>query len=301
MAVAAISLKKLTKKYGNSRGVTDIDLTVKKGEVFGFLGPNGAGKTTTIRMLLDFIRPSSGTACVLGLDCQKEPTQIHRRVGFLAGDMEMDPRLTGRQYLEYVSNLRGGVPWSKTQVLIDRLQCETGKKIGKLSRGNKQKIALVSALMDEPDVLILDEPTSGLDPIMQLEFNAIIHEHRAKGKTAFISSHDLSEVEQICDRIGFIREGKLIAVQPLKELTKQAFKRVSVTLATKPKKATFEKIKDVTDVTINDKTVVLQLRGEVQPLIKALGNQKLVDVSIQDANLEDIFMTFYENEETADA
>jgi len=294
MAVPAISLTKLTKRYGTSRGVADIDLRVEKGEVFGFLGPNGAGKTTTIRMLMDFIRPTSGEAKVLGLDCQNEPTQIHKRVGFLTGDMEMDPRLTGRQYLEYVSNLRGGVPWSKTQVLIDRLQCETDRKIGKLSRGNKQKVALVSALMDNPEVLILDEPTSGLDPIMQSEFNTIIREHRAKGKTAFISSHDLSEVQQICDRIGFIREGKLIAVQPLKELTKQAFKLVSLTLNTKPNKAEFEKIKDVTSISISNRTVQLQLRGDVNPLVKALGKHKIKDLTIQDANLEDIFMSFYE-------
>lgn len=297
MATSAISLQNLTKRYGSSRGVDDISLKVEKGEIFGFLGPNGAGKTTTIRMLMDFIRPSSGSAKILGLDCQNEPTQIHKRVGFLAGDMEMDPRLTGQQYLEYVSSLRGGVPWSKTKVLIDRLQCETDRKIGKLSRGNKQKIALVSALMDNPEVLILDEPTSGLDPIMQSEFNTIIREHRAKGKTAFISSHDLSEVQQICDRIGFIREGKLIAVQPLKELTKQAFKRVSLTLSAKPNKAEFEKIKDVTSVSIVKNTVHLQLRGDVNPLLKALSKHTIKDLTIQDANLEDIFMSFYEGEE----
>lgn len=301
MAVPAISLSKLTKRYGSSRGVTDLTLKVEKGEVFGFLGPNGAGKTTTIRMLMDFIRPTSGTAKVLGLDCQKDPTQIHKRVGFLAGDMEMDPRLTGRQYLEYVANLRGGVAWSKIQVLIDRLQCETERKIGKLSRGNKQKVALISALMDDPDVLILDEPTSGLDPIMQSEFNTIIREHRAKGKTAFVSSHDLSEVEQICDRIGFIRDGALVAVQPLKVLTKQSFKRVSVTFPAKPNKAEFENIKDVSSVEISGKTAHMQLRGDISPLIKVLSTLKLKDLTIQDANLEDIFMEFYESKESDDA
>lgn len=300
MAVPAISLSKLTKRYGNNRGVTEVSLKAEKGEVFGFLGPNGAGKTTTIRMLMDFIRPTSGTAKVLGLDCQKEPTQIHKRVGFLAGDMEMDPRLTGRQYLEYIANLRGGVPWSKIQVLIDRLQCETERKIGKLSRGNKQKIALVSALMDEPDVLILDEPTSGLDPLMQQEFNSIIHEHRRKGKTAFISSHDLSEVEQICDRIGFIREGQLIAVEPLKALTKQTFKKVQVVFATKPKATDFSKLKNVSDVLVSGKTMTLKLKGDVTPLIKELGKHRLTDVNMQDANLEEIFMTMYEDVEVSD-
>lgn len=294
MAVPAISLSKLTKRYGNSRGVEDITLKVEKGEVFGFLGPNGAGKTTTIRMLMDFIRPTSGTAKVLGLDCQKDPTQIHRRVGFLAGDMEMDPRMTGRQYLEYISNLRGGVPWSKVQALIDRLQCETERKIGKLSRGNKQKVALISALMDEPDVLILDEPTSGLDPIMQSEFNAIIREHRKQGKTAFISSHDLSEVEQICDRIGFIREGQLMSVQPLKVLTRQAFKKVSATFTSSITANDFEKIKDVSDVTVSGKVLTLRLAGDVTPLVKELSKHKMTDLTIQDANLEDIFMSLYE-------
>lgn len=295
MAVPAISLSHLTKRYGSSRGVDDISLKVEKGEVFGFLGPNGAGKTTTIRMLMDFIRPSSGTAKVLGLDAQKEPTQIHRRVGFLAGDMEMDPRMTGRQYLEYISNLRGGVPWSKVQTLIDRLQCETERKIGKLSRGNKQKIALISALMDEPDVLILDEPTSGLDPIMQSEFNQIIREHRKKGKTAFISSHDLSEVEQICDRIGFIREGKLVSVQPLKALTRQAFKKVTATFTAAVTAKEFDKVKGVSDVNINGKIVTMKLAGDVTPLVKALSKHKLKDLTIQDANLEDIFMSLYED------
>lgn len=301
MAVPAISLSKLTKRYGSSRGVTDLTLKVEKGEVFGFLGPNGAGKTTTIRMLMDFIRPTSGTAKVLGLDCQKDPTQIHKRVGFLAGDMEMDPRMTGRQYLEYVGNLRGGVAWSKTQKLIDRLECETEKKIGKLSRGNKQKIALVSALMDDPDLLILDEPTSGLDPLMQQEFNEIISEHRAKGKTAFVSSHVLSEVEQICDRIGFIREGELVDVKPLKELTKQSFKDVIAVFSAKPKKADFERVAGVSNIEVSGKRINLKVSGDLTPLIKALAKHKLTDLTIHEANLEDIFMSMYENTEAKDA
>lgn len=301
MSLPAISLQKLTKHYGASRGVTDLTLNVEKGEVFGFLGPNGAGKTTTIRMLMDFIRPSSGTAQVLGFDSQKESTQIHKRVGFLAGDMEMDPRMTGKQYLEYVANLRGGVAWSTIQSLIDRLECETEKKIGKLSRGNKQKIALVSALMDDPDVLILDEPTSGLDPLMQQEFNTIIAEHRAKGKTAFVSSHVLSEVEQICDRIGFIREGKLIDVKPLRELTRQPFKDVSALFTTKPKKSDFESIAGINDLKIDGKKLQCKISGDITPIVRALGAYKLADLTIHDANLEDIFISMYEGSETENA
>ena len=207
MSVPALSFDHVSKKYGSSRGVQKLNFKVDQGEVFGFLGPNGAGKTTTIRMILDFIHTTQGSIKVLGLDSHNEAVAIHKRVGYLSGDMEMDRRLTGRQYLEFVANVRGNVAWSEVQKLVDRLECQTDKKIAYLSRGNKQKIGLVAALMHNPDLLILDEPTSGLDPLIQAEFQKIIREHRAQGKTAFISSHVMSEVEEVCDHIGFIREG----------------------------------------------------------------------------------------------
>lgn len=301
MAVPAISLKQLSKKYGSSRGVEDLNLEVQKGEIFGFLGPNGAGKTTTIRLLLDSIRPTSGQALVLGLDSHKNATDIHARVGYLASDMEMDRKLTGRQYLEYVANLRGNVPWSSIQKLIDRLECQVDKKISTLSRGNKQKIGLVAALMHDPDVLIFDEPTSGLDPLIQQEFQKIVRELRRRGKTIFISSHVLGEIQEICDHVGFIREGRLVDVQPLASLRRKAFKNVRVSLS-RSKANALAGLKGVEGLHVTKTTVQCKFHGNYQQLMEALSKLPVKDVTIEEASLEDLFFHYYEaKEETPDA
>jgi ABC-2 type transport system ATP-binding protein len=296
MTEAAISINKLTKNYGSSRGISNVDLEVATGEVFGFIGPNGAGKSTTIRTMLDLIRPSSGSAKILGLDSRQHSVEIHRRVGYLAGDMETDPGLSGRQYLEYAASLRGGVSRELMDKYIKRLQCDTKKKIKHLSRGNKQKIGLVAALMHDPDLLILDEPTSGLDPLVQAEFNNIIKEQVAKGKTAFISSHILSEVQSICDRVGFIREGKLIKVQSVDSLINEAYRKVRVSFKKAPALAEVKALKGVMDAAATKDTITFSYHGEAKPLIKWLAGQDVTDVVIDEAHLEDVFMEYYEGD-----
>jgi ABC-2 type transport system ATP-binding protein len=296
MRVPAIQLRDVTKHYGVSRGVAQVNLTVAQGEVFGFLGPNGAGKTTTIRLLMDFIRPTSGTIEVLGLDSHRDAQTIHKRVGYVSGDMALENRLTGRQYLEYVAHLRGGVPWSIIQKLVDRLQCELDRKIGYLSRGNRQKIALVAALMHEPDLLILDEPTSGLDPIVQAEFQALIREHRERGKTAFISSHVLSEVQEVCDHVGFIREGMLVDVQPLQTLTQRSFKKVRLVLS-RPRVKPLHGLKGVSDIVVRGNEVTCKITDNYNALIKTLAKLQVKDIQIENASLEDLFMHYYQHSE----
>lgn len=267
-----------------------------QGVVFGFLGPNGAGKTTSIRMIMDFIKPTSGTINVLGLDSHKDAVELHSKVGYLSGDMEMDRKLTGRQYLEYMANLRGGIPWASIQKLVDRLQCQTNKKIAYLSRGNKQKIGLVAALMHDPDLLILDEPTSGLDPLIQLEFQKMIAEHRSRGKTAFVSSHVLSEIQQICDMVGFIREGELVDVQPLKELEARSFKNVRVTL-TKAHPKALQGIDGVHDLLVDGTVVTCKVSGNFPDLLKALAALPVKNVTIEETNLDDLFLHYYQAKE----
>lgn len=300
MPVPAIQFNHFTKRYGNDRGVNDLHLKIPQGEIFGFLGPNGAGKTTTIRSMLDFIRPSSGSIKVLGLDSVSDALSIRKRVGYLSGDMEMDRRLTGRQYLEYVAHLRGNVPWANIQKLIEQLDCQTNKKIAYLSRGNKQKIGLVAALMHNPDVLILDEPTSGLDPLIQQQFQKLIADHKARGKTAFISSHVLSEVQQICDHVGFIRDGKLMDVQPLNSLRRKAFRNVTISLSRKNAQLIkkLQNLKGLHGVEADGTTITTKITDNFHGFIGALTEAPIKDLVIEEASLEDLFMHYYQEEPT---
>lgn len=290
----ALSLKNVSKHYGKSRGIADISLDVTTGEVFGFLGPNGAGKSTTINTILDILRPDTGTITILGADHRQASPNIRARIGYLSGDMETDPSLTGRQYLRFAANLRGGVDQTVIDALIVRLKCEVDKKIKYLSRGNKQKIGLIAALMHDPDLLILDEPTSGLDPLIQAEFNDIIREHKARGKTTFISSHALSEVQAICDRVGFIRDGKLIKVSPLDELMREATKRVTITFeGTVPRRDILD-LAGVHDATINGQRAVFHFKGNDNDLLKLLAKHTVKDIQISEPDLADLFMDYYQ-------
>src|SRR5688500_6864356 len=228
--VPAIETRSLTKSYGQARGVIDLDLQVEEGEIYGFLGPNGAGKTTTIRVLMDLIRPTNGTAFVLGKNCQAEPVAIKAMVGYLPGELSLWNNLTGRQTLIYLGNLRGGVEQRVIESYAERLQLDMGKKFREYSKGNKQKVGLVQAFMHKPRLLILDEPTSGLDPLNQQEFFRIVSEVREAGATVFLSSHILSEVEQISDRVGIIREGRLVRVGSVREIVAEKLYRVTLTL-----------------------------------------------------------------------
>lgn len=290
-----VNLQKLTKRYGQYRGVEDVNLKVEEGSIFGFLGPNGAGKTTTISMMISLLEPTSGKISLFGRDNARFDTQNRAKIGYLAGDMALDSALTGWQELEYFSNLRGSFDKKYISELAERLQCDLTRKIKTLSRGNQQKVGLVSALMNKPDLLILDEPTSGLDPLVQAEFNAIIHEHKKAGRTAFISSHVLSEIQQICDQVAFIKEGKLIASMPLKDLFKSAPKRIQVTVKDKVL-VNFEKMPGLKGLSQNANVVNFTYSGNIGQLLKFLSGQPMQDLTITEADLEDVFMGYYQEE-----
>ncbi len=291
---SVISLKNVTKMYGTNLGVSDITLDVEKGTIFGFLGPNGAGKTTTINMLVDLIRPSSGNIKIFGLDAQADSLEIRRRIGFLAGDFALDENLTGWQQLEYFGNLRGGASRQKIKTLAERLDCNLGRRIKTLSRGNRQKVGLISALMHDPELLIFDEPTSGLDPLIQAEFNKIIFEHQQKGKTTFISSHILSEIQETCDQVAFVREGKIVVNKPLTEITKGAPKEIRIITKDPQIKSVFRSMKGVHNLKAMGLVTSFTYEGEIHALLTVLAKQKIEDLVIQDADLEEIFIKFYE-------
>lgn len=297
----ALEIKRLTKRYNAQHGVFGIDLTVPTGEVFGFLGPNGAGKSTTINTVLDILRPTEGSVRILGLDAHKQAKAAHSRLGYLSGDMETDPSLTGKQYLKYVAHLRGNVDRQRIAELTQRLKADVSTKIKHLSRGSKQKIGLIAALMHDPELLILDEPTSGLDPLIQTEFNSIIREHKAQGKTAFISSHVLSEVQTTCDRVGFIRDGRLVDVSTLDALIEKAPRRVTVRFKDAPPVESLEKLAGAHDLHRHDSNMVTFLfKGDVNELLKLLGKHTLQNVQIAESDLEELFMSYYRNREGSD-
>jgi ABC-2 type transport system ATP-binding protein len=289
-----IKLDHVTKMYGISRGVTDISLDIEPGTVFGFLGPNGAGKTTTISMLVDLTRPTNGHISIFGLDSQRDSVAIRRRIGFLAGDFALDNELTGWQQLEYFGNLRGSFDRAYVRELSERLNCDLDKRFKTLSRGNRQKIGLISALMHKPELLIFDEPTSGLDPLVQAEFNTIIAEHQRAGKTAFISSHTLSEVEVLCTQLAFIREGELVAVRSIDEISSAATKHIRISTSDKKLIPALSKLKGVTMQTHETTSASFTLAGDINPLLSLLAKHQLQDVTIQEADLESIFMQYYQ-------
>lgn len=298
MSKPVIELRHVTKTYGTSRGVIDLNFQVEKGQVFGFLGPNGAGKTTTIGMLIDLIRPSKGNALLFGLDSKQDSLEIRRRIGYLSGDMEMDGDLTGAQYIKYMANLRGHVDRGYIKELTGRMNSDLSRKIRTLSRGNQQKIGLIVALMHKPELLIFDEPTTGLDPLIQAEFSKLLLEHKKRGGTAFISSHILSEVQLWCDTVGFIREGQLITVRDLRELEKGLPKQVQVISTNKTLRERLEKLNGVSITSSQGKNIVFTYSGDINELITLLGNAKVDDVNIQDADLETVFMGYYQEKKS---
>jgi ABC-2 type transport system ATP-binding protein len=292
---AAVLTEKLTKNYGAHRGIVDVDLEVKEGEVFGFLGPNGAGKTTTIRLLLDHIRPSSGRATVFGLSTTEDPVAIHRRIGYLPGEFNLYDRLTGLQTVQYFANLRGGVETDYQRALIDRLDLDATRRYREYSRGNKQKVALVCALQHRPDLLILDEPTSGLDPLVQQTFFALLKEATSEGRTVFFSSHVISEVERVCDRVAIIREGRLVEVDSVHGLQRMAVHHVELRFATAPRTDAFASIPGVSDLATDDdgRLLRMQVAGPIGAVATTAARHDLVDLVSREPNLEDIFLAHY--------
>jgi ABC-2 type transport system ATP-binding protein len=298
MADVAISTQNLIKTYGRgSRGLAGLDLEVRTGEVYGYLGPNGAGKSTTIRILLDLIRPTSGTVRVLGLDPRADGVGLRRRIGYLAGDFVVDGRQTGRQLLTYLGNLRGGVPPERIAELADRLGLDLDRQIRGLSKGNRQKVGIVQAFMHEPDLLILDEPTSGLDPFLQQEFVHLVQGAKRRGATVFMSSHVMSEVQQTADRVGIIRDGRLITVESVHSLREHAVRSVTLTLAGPVDADEFRRLPGLTDVTVTGSTLRGRLAGHTDDLVKAAARHTVVDLLCEEPDLEEIFFHYYERPE----
>ena len=287
-----ISTTDLTKFYGTHRGISGVSLDINEGEVFGLLGPNGAGKTTCIRIFLDFIRPTSGSATILGMDSRSDSVEIRRNVGYLPGDFITYEKLTAEELLQYFANLRGG-HLRKAKALAERFDLDLSRKIGELSRGNRQKVGLVQAFMSDPKLLILDEPTTGLDPLLQQEFHTLVLEEAEAGKTLFVSSHVLPEVEVICDRVGIIREGSIVAVEEVATLRKQTVTKIEIEFGQAISKAEFEGVDGVSEVTIKDYHLSCNVTGSVDSLIKLAARHTVVNIQSGHPALEEVFLTYY--------
>ena len=293
---AVIQLEGLTKHYGSARGIVDLDLEVSEGEVFGFLGPNGAGKTTTIRLIMDLIRPSEGTARVFSLDARRDATLIQARTGYMPGELALYGGLTGIEMLKYAANLRGGVDWAFVDGLAERLDCDLSRPIGTLSTGNKHKVGLIHALMHRPELLILDEPTSGLDPIVQRELHRLLEEVRAEGRTVFLSSHILPEVESLCDRVGIIREGRLVTIQQVEALKESALSHLEFHFAAEVSADEFSSLPGVREVTAEGTVVRCTVSGSVDAVVKAAARHEVLDLVSHEPSLEQVFLAYYTGE-----
>ena len=291
-----IEVEKLTKSYGSKRGIVDVTFDVGEGEVFGFLGPNGAGKTTTIRTLMALLRADSGTARIAGLDSWRDSVAIKKQIGYVPGEPSLDPSLTGGQILEYFANLRGGVDRAYLKQLIERFALDTSRKFRQYSTGNKRKVVLIQAFMHKPKVLILDEPTSGLDPLNQQEFEAMVREARNEGRTVFLSSHVLSEVEKTCTRVGIIREGRMVKIGGVHELTDIKRSEITIVFAHPVPIEAFAKLEGVTKAEPLDAGTGVRLttQGSADGVIKAAAKHEVVSLTSYEPSLEDVFLQYYE-------
>jgi ABC-2 type transport system ATP-binding protein len=290
---AVVETIELTKSYGQARGIRNVSLTVEEGEVFGFLGPNGAGKTTTIRTLLDLQRPTSGGARILGLDSRRDSAAIRARVGNLSGDFDFDPKLTGREMLHHLAALRGMDDLGAAERLAQRFEADLSRPLGDLSRGNRQKVGLLSAFFHDPELLILDEPTSGFDPLMQEEFLALVREQRDSGRTVFLSSHDLDEVQRVCDRVGIIRDGRLTAVERVSDLIAQSYRRVRIEFGDRVDAHEFAHLPGVESVELAGRGLTFTVSGPLDAVIKQAARHEVLDMELGHPNLEEIFVAMY--------
>jgi len=289
-----IHTQNLSKVYsGTTRALDNLNLDVQRGEIFGYLGPNGAGKTTTIRLLLDLIRPTAGTAALLGMDARRDSIAIKQRIGYLPAELNLWDKQTAQQIVQFVGQARGSYDANYVHTLAERLQFDLSKKVRSYSTGNKRKLGLIIALMNKPDLLILDEPSSGLDPLMQQTFYQLMQEARAEGRTVFLSSHILSEVQAICDRVAILRGGQLQAVQRVDELTHTDFRHVTLRFREPVAAAIIASVPGVSEVTSEGKALRFQLVGEVDPLLRAISPYYLEDIEIAEPTLEEVFLKFY--------
>ncbi len=299
MAQAAIRTERLVKDYGQSKGLAGLDLEVDRGEVYGFLGPNGSGKTTTIRLLLDLIRPTSGRAVVLGVDPRRDGVGLRRRIGYLPGDFAVDGRQTAAELLTYLGNLRGGVAPGRVAELAHRLQLDTGRRIKTLSKGNRQKVGVIQAFMHDPELLVLDEPTSGLDPFLQQEFAALAREAARDGRTVFMSSHVMSEVQQTADRVGIVRRGRLAAVESVEDLRERSMRAVEIRFDGPVSASSFAGLPGVGAVEVDGAVLRCRLDGSADALVKEAARHVVVTLSVEEADLEDLFFHYYSDGDEA--
>ena len=288
-----VSTSNLTKYYGKQCGIEAINLEVRKGEVFGYLGPNGAGKTTTIRILLDFIRPSIGSANLFGFDSRIDSVETRRLIGYLPGELSMYGNLNGYELLHYVASLRGNVELNYAIELAKRMDCDLTRHLKTLSHGNRQKLGLIQAFMHKPQLIILDEPTIGLDPLMQQEFYRLIEEARNDGRTVFLSSHILPEVERVCDRVGIIRAGKLAAVESVETLKSRAVRRLEIHFAKAIPEESFASITGVQNVVISDSVLKCTVVGSLDALVKTAARYEVINIISHEPSLEEVFLTYY--------
>src|SRR3984893_4672475 len=300
---AIIQTHQLTKSYGSSRGIIDVTVDIQEGEVFGFLGPNGAGKTTTMRTLMGLFHANSGSATIGGLDCWTQSTEVKKQVGYLPGEFTFDPGLRGAQIIEYLGHLRGGVDQAYVRSLVERLGFDPSKRFREYSHGNKQKLGLVQALMHKPRVLILDEPTSGLDPLNQQEFYKMVAEIHAEGRTVFLSSHILPEIEQTCDRVAIIREGHLVKIDHVSALKDIHQHDVEISFAGPSSVEWFKQVAGVAKVAqgADDHTLHLSVQGELTEIIRIAGQHGATNIATHEPTLEDVFLRFYAPQQESSA
>ena len=288
-----IQIKDVSKSFGANRAVDSLTFNVRQGEVVGFLGPNGSGKTTTMRLALDSIRPTKGSIKLLGLDAHRHSRTVHRRVGYMPGELSLYDALSGRELLSYFGNLRGGVDWHFVQELADRLECDLSRPIRSLSTGNKHKVGLIQALMHHPELLILDEPTSGLDPLMQQAFHQLLTEIKSEGRTVFLSSHILPDAERVCDRVGIIRAGKLVIVERVEILKARALRHLEIHFASPVPKEAFSGLIGVQHLRVEDVVIHCTVTGTVDTVIKAASKYEVVNIISHEPSLEQVFFTYY--------
>jgi ABC-2 type transport system ATP-binding protein len=292
--IPVICLEHVSKQYRGGGGVYDVDLEVFRGEVFGFLGPNGAGKTTTIRLILDLIRPDKGSISIFGLELPRKSVETHRRIGYLPGELALYDRLTARELLTHFAYLRSGPSDKAIEEIASQFMLELDRPMRDLSKGNRQKVGLVQAFMGDPDLLILDEPTSGLDPIVQRQVHQSLRRAANVGRTVFLSSHVMSEVAEIADRVALIRDGSIVSIERVEEMLGRSKHRVDVELAEAAPRIDFHQIPGVTDLVVNGNHVQFKIAGDLNLLVRELARCELVDVSIREPTLEELFLSFYE-------
>jgi ABC-2 type transport system ATP-binding protein len=293
----ALTIKDFSKRYGQYRGVDNVSLQINKGEVFGFLGPNGAGKSTTIRAILDFMTPSEGSIRIFGLDSHQDSVAVKEHIGYLAGDIAIYEKMSGRAILQYLTSLGKKTDWDYVDQLATKLDAHLDRPARTLSKGNRQKIGLIQAFMHKPDLIILDEPTSGLDPLMKQVFYDMVLEMKSQGKTVFVSSHDLTEVQKICDRAAFIRDGKLISVEDIKSAKSLNLRRYIVSFSNKTNLRALKSTQNVIDVAAEGNQATITVKGNVEHFMQALATLRPVDLREQETTLEDMFMHYYEKGE----